>query len=92
MHEHQPREHWSALRRVLREELAGLLGEIEHDGVAIEHRHLAVHDGGHLGVGVDRQIAGFMLLTLARVHGYRLVGEAHLLQAESDLHRLGAVL
>src|SRR3954462_9246774 len=92
--EHQPRDHWPAVRRLLRQELAGLLGEIEHDGVAVEHRHVAIHDGRHLGVGVDRQVAGLMLLTLARIHGYRFVGEPHLLQAEGYLHRVrcGAVV
>jgi hypothetical protein len=36
--------------------LAGLLGQVEQDRVAVEHRGVAtVDDGRNLAVGVDRQ-------------------------------------
>jgi len=88
--EHQPRQHRPALRRgVRRQELAGLLGEVEHDGVAVEHHHVAIHDRGHLGVGIDREVLGLVLRALARIYGNRLVGEPHLLEAQRHLHRVG---
>ena len=36
--------------RVFGDELAGLLGEIEQDGIAVEDRDIAIDDGRRLGV------------------------------------------
>ena len=54
-----------------RQEPAGLLGEVEQDGVAVEHGGVAVDDRRHLAVRVDRQERRRVLLALAGVdrHG-----------------------
>src|SRR5207237_1220996 len=65
------------------------LGEIEQDRVAVEHRGVAVDDRRHLGVGIDRQEPGLVLLALARVDRHDLVGQRHLFETERDLGRVG---
>ena len=87
--EHQPRQQLAALLvRLGRQELAGLLGEIEQDRVAVEDGRVAVDDRRHLGVGIDRQELRRVLLALAGVDRHQLVGQRHLLQAERDLGRV----
>ena len=52
--EHEPGQKLSAFRdRVGRQELPGLLGEVEQDRITVEDDLLAVDDGGNLAVGVD---------------------------------------
>ena len=54
--EHQPGQQFGAVgRRVGGQKLAGLFGEIEQDGVAVEHLDAVVVDRGHLGVRIDRR-------------------------------------
>ena len=89
-HEHQPRVHVGAQRRrVGGQELAGLLGQVQQDGVAVEHRGIAIHQRRRLGVGVDGQEGRVVLLALARVDGHQLVRQARLLQVEGDFEGVG---
>ncbi len=88
--EHQPGIELAA-RRVAgrRQEPAGLLGEVEQDGVGVEDRRVAVDDDGELAVGVQRPEARGMLLALARIDRHGLVVEPRLLEEQRDLHRVG---
>ena len=73
-----------------RQELAGLLGEVEQDGVAVEHGGVAVDDRRRLAVGVDRPERRLVLLALAGVDGDELVGEARLLEKQRHLRGVRA--
>ncbi len=74
-HEHEPGQHRAArCRRVFRQELTGLFGEVQQDRVAVENRHTVIDDGRRLCIRVDGQIFGFELLALARVDWDQLVG------------------
>ncbi len=55
--EHQPgQELTTHHRRVRRQELPGLFGEIQQDGVAVENHRVAVDDRGNLGIRIDLEI------------------------------------
>ena len=86
--EHQPRQHRPAVLR-RRQELAGLLRQVQQDRVAVEHGRRAVHDHRHLGVRVQRRERRQVLLALARVDRDGLVGQGGLFEEERDLHRVG---
>src|ERR1700729_2520587 len=70
--EHQPRQklaaHLFALRR---QELAGLLGEIEQDRVGVEHGDVTVNDRRYLRVGIDRKKFRSVLIALAGIDRMR---------------------
>jgi len=83
--EHQPREHRTALSP-FRQEVPGLLGEVEKDRVAVEHGGVAVCDHWNLGVRVERRESRRVLFALARVHGYCLVRQATFPQEQRHLH------
>ena len=88
--EHQPGQQLAAqLGRALGQELAGLLGEVEQDGVAVEHDGVAVDDGRRLAVRIDGKKRGLVLLALARVDRDQLVIEAGLLQEQTDFRGVG---
>src|SRR5215212_7176758 len=88
--EHQPGQHLAARRRrALGQELAGLLGEVEEDGVAVEHRRVVVDDRRHLGVRVDGEVVRPELLAAPRVDRHRLVRHAGFLEEKRNLHRVG---
>ena len=88
--EHQPREKLATrLGRVLRPELAGLLGEVEQDRVAVEAGGIAVDDGRRLAVGIGGQQRRLVLLALAGVDGHQLIRRARLLQEQRHLRGVG---
>ena len=87
--EHQPGQQFTAIDgRIRRQELAGLFGEVEQDGIAVEHLDAAVVDRRHLGVRVDGEIFRRELVALAGIDRHRLVGEAGFLEEEGDLGRV----
>ena len=89
-HEHQPGQQLRAiLRRVRRQELAGLFRQIEQDGVAVEHDNAVVVDRGHLGVRIDGEVIRLELRAGAGVDRDRLVGDAGFLEEQRDLGRVG---
>lgn len=88
--EHHPRQQLAArLRRARGQEFAGLFGEIEQDGAAVQHHRVAVDDGRHLGVRVDGEVLGLVLLAFAGIHRDRLVGQTGLLEEQRHLCRIG---
>ena len=91
--EHQPREQFATrLGRVVGQELAGFLGEVEQDRVAVEHDRVTVDDCGHLGVRIDRQILRLMLLTFTRVDRDRVVRKSDSSRKSATFVGLGAPL
>src|SRR5215469_12968116 len=85
-HEHQPGEHLGERRRrLLRQELAGLLGEIKQDGVAVENGYPVIDDDWHFAIRIDGKKGRVELLALARVDGNRLIGQFRFLKEQSDL-------
>src|SRR4029453_14978733 len=73
----------------LGQKAAGLLREIEQDGVTVEDCRIAVDDRGNFPVGFDPQIVGRKLLALARINRNRLVRQGQLLEQQRDLHWVG---
>ena len=87
--EHEPGQQITPRRRRVGQEAPGLLGEVQQDGVAVEHGRVAVHDDGHFVVRVEGGELGGELLALAGVHGDGFVGQAGFLQEQGDLHGVG---
>ncbi len=73
------------------QELAGLLGEIEQDGVAVEHEHAVIVDRRHLAVRIDLEKFRLELVALAGIDGNELVGQAGFFQKQRDLVRVRAI-
>jgi len=89
-HEHQPRQKLaSQRRRILRQEAAALLREVEQDGIAVENRDVAVDDRRNLGVRIDGEKARVELLALPRIDRDGFERQPGLFEEESDLHRVG---
>lgn len=87
--EHQPRQQLAAgSGRVVRQELAGFLGEIQQNRVAVEHDRVAVGDRRRLRVRIDRLVRIAVLLALAGIDGHELVRHAGLLEEQRDLGRV----
>ena len=76
---------------ILRQELAGLLAEVEEDRARLEHAHrravrpVRIDDGGNLAIGADGEKRGVALLALADVHDLDRVRQSHLFQRDADL-------
>src|SRR5712671_6407621 len=68
--------------------LAGLLGEVKQNGVAVEHEHAVVVDRRHLAVRVHFQKFRLELIALAGVDRHQLVRQAGLFQEQRDLVRV----
>jgi hypothetical protein len=86
--EHQPLERRDpGRRRLLRPQPAGLLGEIDEDGAALEDAlaRVAIDDRRDLVVRADRQEGGAELLVLADIDRVNLVGETTFLEHDRDL-------
>ncbi len=88
----QPLDRFGAASHVARDELAGLVGEIEQDRARFEHRDRLAAAGGRVVdqrrdavVGRHRQKVRLELLALADVHRLDVVGEAGLLEEDRDL-------
>ena len=65
--EHQPLDHARAAFDVGRHELAGLLGEIDHDRAGLEDGEvvrIVIDDRGDAAVRIDREVPGLFLLVL----------------------------
>jgi len=77
------------VRRVGGQKLAGLLGKVHQDRVRVENEHPIVIDRGDLAVGIDLQKFRLELVSLAGIDRHQFVGEAGLLQKQSDLVRVG---
>jgi hypothetical protein len=88
--EHQPGQQLATrLWRIGGQKLAGLFGEIEQDGVAVEDGDVAIDDGRYFAVGIDGEEGGLELVAYARVDRNCLVGETRLLEEQGDLGRIG---
>jgi hypothetical protein len=88
--EHQPGQQLAAqLGCVLRQELPGLLGQIEQDRVAVEDGDLAVDDRRGLAVGVEGEERRLVLLAPVGVHRHQLVGKAGFFQEQGDFRGIG---
>ena len=88
-HEEHPRQQLAArLVGLRRQELAGLLGEIEQDRARIEHDGVAIDDGRHLGVRIDLEEFRLVLVALAGVDRNRFVRQAGLFEKQRDLGRV----
>ena len=84
--QHQPREHTATRCGVVgRLELAGLLGQIQQDRVAVENRHVAVDQGGRLAVRVDRPLGRRVLFALVGVDQHDFVRQAALFEKQRHL-------
>jgi hypothetical protein len=87
--------HWITRERPLTsagEELAGLLGEVDENGAALEHGEvvgLAVDDRRDPRVGVDGAEPRLLLIALRQREGVERVGEGHLLEGDGDLVTVG---
>ena len=92
----QPLDGFGAGAQIARQELSGLLSEIEQDGTGLEHgdrlaaagRRLIDH-GRDAVVRGHREEFGFELLALADVHRLDVVGKPGLLEEDRDLVAVG---
>ena len=82
--------------RILRPELAGLLGDVHHDGAGLEHADgraavlgLVVDHHGHAVIGVHPQEVLVELVALLDVHWRDLVFQPALLEQDGDLLAVG---
>src|SRR5258708_18935274 len=92
----QPLQGVEAAAQILREELSGLLREIQEDRAGFEHAHrralvrgLVIDDRGHAIVGPDLQELGLELIALADVDRNDLVRKPGLLEEHGDLVPVG---
>src|SRR6185437_13981286 len=75
-----------------RRQLAGLVGEIDQDGAALEEAHrlaagtVGIDDRRDLAVRIERHELRRLVLVLADVDEMRLVGQADLLEHDRHLH------
>jgi hypothetical protein len=89
--EEHPGQGLVALGRILGQELAGLLRQIDQDRAGLEQaerlsaRAVRIDDGGDLAVGVQRQEFRRPGLVLADVDRMRLIRQADLLQHDRHL-------
>ena len=65
------------------------LGEVEQNGIAVEHRMPVINDSRKFRIGIDLNIVRAELLTLANVDRYRLVGEIQFFEQQRDLVGVG---
>jgi hypothetical protein len=88
---HQPLGHAVALELVGRQQLAGLLGEVEQDRARLHQAEIvvAIDDRRDAVVRADLEELGLELLVLADVDRMRLVGDADLLQHDGSLAAVG---
>src|SRR5581483_11545865 len=88
--EMHPLDGLPAARRVGRQQLAGLLGEILQDRAGLEQaerlaaRTVGIEDCRNLAVWIERQKFGGLLVVLAEIDEMRLVGKPDLLQHDRD--------
>ena len=81
--EHQPLQNRNAFHQIFREELAGLLAQIQQNRARFEHtdgpaiRAVGVDDGGDLVVRTDLQEFGFELLIFGDIDDPDLIGQRH---------------
>src|ERR1700694_1220389 len=68
-----------------RQELAGLLGEVKQDRVAVENEHAVIVDRRHLAVRIDGEKFRLELISLAGVDRHQFIGQAGLFQKQRDL-------
>ena len=93
---HQPLQRVVAGRAILRQQLAGLFGQIDQDRAGLEHRvglsarAVLIDDHGHLGVRIQFQELGAELLVGENVHRVDLVGKAELFERDVDFHDVRA--
>ena len=93
--EHQPLQHSVTSRGILRQELAGLLREINQDRPGLEEcerlsaRAIAIDNRGNLAVGIYRHKLGLELIALGNVDFVNMIGEAGLLEHDRDLAAIG---
>jgi hypothetical protein len=76
----------------LRQQAAGLFGQIEQDGARLKNGKVvlgAIDDGRNATVGVDRQEPGLLRLALRQIQRVRRVGQREFLQAMEILCPLG---
>ncbi|MCY1420937.1 hypothetical protein D9M71_365750 [compost metagenome] len=93
--EHQPLDAFVAAGGVLRDQLAGLLRQVDEDGAGLEQRQraavrpLGVDDRGNLVVRVEGEEFRRHLVVALEAHQVRLVGQAGLFQHDRDLDAVG---
>jgi hypothetical protein len=89
--EHHPLDGLVAAGRILRDQLAGLVGEIQQDRAGFEQRErlavraVRIDDRGDLVVRVQRQERGRELVVGVEAHEMRLVGQAGFLEHDRHL-------
>src|SRR4029450_10143586 len=83
---HQPLEHAIAWLTSLRQELSGLVGEVDHERRRFHQAQarIAIDDGRDAIVWADLQEVGLELLVLADVDGMYGVGQAQLLEQDGS--------
>src|SRR6266536_5975736 len=89
---HQPLERAIAWLTRLRQELSGLLREIDHERRRFHqpHARIVVDDGGDAIVRADLQEVGLELLVLADVDGMYGVGQGQLLEQDGSFAAVGS--
>ena len=86
--EHEPVQRRGLPRRVLRQQLAALLGEVERDRAGLRDRErlpartVLVDDRGDRRRGVDREVLGLARVARREVELVRAVGEARFLERD----------
>ena len=88
---HQPFEHAVARLARFRQQLSGLVGEIDHDRRRLHQAHpgVVVDDGGDAVVRADLQELGLELLVLADVDGVCGIGQSQLLEQDGGFAAIG---
>src|ERR1700746_222811 len=88
-HKHQPRQKFAAcLIAFLRQKLAGLLSEVEENRVRVENSDLAIDNRWQFRIWIDSQVFRLVLLPLASIDRYCLIGQFGFLQKEGNLGRV----
>src|SRR5258707_3907510 len=77
------------MRTIAGKKLAGLLGQIQQDGCAIEYPDVAVDDHWYLGIGIESDDLSAELLALAGIDRDGFIWQSRLLQEQRHFGGIG---
>src|SRR5258707_1205478 len=77
------------MRTIAGKKLAGLLGQIQQDGRAVEYPNVAIDDHRYLGIGIESDELGAELFALAGIDRDGFIWQSGLLQEQRHFGGIG---